>query len=242
MARAPSRNKALTLSGTAAMQVGRAGSTLSNDKISGITTVTYGGTLLITNVGANALQAGDSFQLFQATNRSGSFGTITLPSPGAGLVWVTSSLASNGRISVAAQGALEDPYLAWAAVHGIEGSDGDPDGDGVANLLEFYLDGNPLAADGSILPVATLNATHLVLTFQRRDDAEGDPGAEVVRWRSHLDDWTEFVLGASSSGPDANGVFVEVTENGELPDDITISIPRVLGSGGKLFASLKVTE
>jgi hypothetical protein len=50
----------------------------------------------------------------------------------------------------------------------------------------------------------------------------------------------EFVLGTSGSGPDANGVFVEVTENGELPDDITISIPRALASEGKLFASLKV--
>ncbi|MCW1925698.1 hypothetical protein OKA05_24280 [Luteolibacter arcticus] len=52
-------SKALTLSGTTAMQIGRTGSVLSTDKVSGITTVTYADTLLVTDVGANALQNGD---------------------------------------------------------------------------------------------------------------------------------------------------------------------------------------
>ncbi|MCW1923866.1 autotransporter-associated beta strand repeat-containing protein [Luteolibacter arcticus] len=235
-------SKALTLSGTTAMQIGRTGSTLSTDKVSGITTVTYGGTLLVTNVGGNALQVGDSFQLFSATTRTGSFATMTLQPPGAGLVWNTSTLATTGTISVAVAGALVNPYLAWASAHGLDGSHDDPDHDGTGNLLEFYLGGNPMTADGSILPLTTVNATHVVLTFKRRDDAEAHAGTEMVQWGSDLTGWTDVVVGESSAAPDANGVEIQVIENEAAPDDITVSIPRALASGGKLFARLNITE
>ncbi|MCW1923903.1 tandem-95 repeat protein [Luteolibacter arcticus] len=236
-------SKSLALSGTSSMEIGRTGSTLSNDKISGITTVTYGGTLQVSNVGGDALQAGDSFQLFSATTRSGSFTTVSLPTLGEGLLWNTSNLATSGTISVAATGALVvDPYLVWAGAHGLDGSSDDPDHDGTGNLLEFYLDSNPMAVDGSILPLTTVNATHVVLSFKRRDDAEAHAGTELVQWGSDLTGWSDVILDASSSVPDADGIVVEVTENGAAPDEITVSIPRALAAGGKLFARLKVNE
>ncbi|MES2658842.1 MAG: Calx-beta domain-containing protein [Verrucomicrobiota bacterium] len=90
----------LTLSGTAAMDIGRTGSVVSTDSVGGISTVSYGGTLIVTNIGANALQGGDSFRLFEATTYGGSFATVTLPALSQGLNWNTSQLAVNGTVTV----------------------------------------------------------------------------------------------------------------------------------------------
>jgi hypothetical protein len=72
----------------------------SASKIIGLGTATFGGTLTVTNVGANNLVAGDAFTLFQATNFVGSFANLTLPDLSPGLTWNTSNLVVNGTISV----------------------------------------------------------------------------------------------------------------------------------------------
>lgn len=94
-------NNTLSLSGTARMEIGKTGTTLTTDRISGLTTVTYGGTLEVTKTGTTDLVAGDSFQLFSATTRTGSFSTISLPALTAGLVWNTTALSTTGTIMVA---------------------------------------------------------------------------------------------------------------------------------------------
>jgi autotransporter-associated beta strand protein len=58
----------------------------THDSVAGITTLTYGGTLTVTNL-AGTLALGDSFQLFNATTYDGDFAAMTLPGLGAGLVW-----------------------------------------------------------------------------------------------------------------------------------------------------------
>ena len=68
--------------------------------ISGLGTVTYGGTLTVTNLGTTNFAAGDVFTLFQATNYLGSFTNLTLPALSAGLAWNTNNLVVNGTISV----------------------------------------------------------------------------------------------------------------------------------------------
>ncbi|MCW1926379.1 autotransporter-associated beta strand repeat-containing protein [Luteolibacter arcticus] len=140
-------------------------------------------------------------------------------------------------------------YDSWAATKGLtalnKGSAVDADFDGVSNLLEYYLDGNPLASDHSILPAVTRDATHLILTFKRRDDARADVSAQVVEYGTNLTAWPlSAVLGtAPGTTTDGNGVVVTVAENGSNPDDIMVKIPRTPhGAGGKLFARLKVTE
>jgi hypothetical protein len=66
-----------------------------------MTSVTYGGTLTVTNLGP-ALQAGDTFTLFSATNYAGTFAVTNLPPLDAGLVWDTSQLSVNGSLAAAA--------------------------------------------------------------------------------------------------------------------------------------------
>jgi hypothetical protein len=108
--------------------------------------------------------------------------------------------------------------------------------------MEFYLDGNPLANDPSILPASTVNGTYLTLSFKRRDDAEAEMTVELVQYGTDLAVWQDTVLGAGSAPADGNGVIVNITENDADADDIEVLIPRTLAVGGRLFGRLKVTE
>jgi autotransporter-associated beta strand protein len=92
-------SNSLNLSGNMLFTLNRT-NVLTASKISGLGTVTYGGALTVTNLGATNFAAGDGFTLFQATNYLGSFTNATLPVLPAGLAWNTNNLVVNGTISV----------------------------------------------------------------------------------------------------------------------------------------------
>jgi T5SS/PEP-CTERM-associated repeat protein len=71
------------------------------DYFVGISNMTYGGTLLLTNI-TGQLAAGNSFQLFSASNYSGAFSAILPLSPGPGLKWNTNELNVDGVLRVVA--------------------------------------------------------------------------------------------------------------------------------------------
>lgn len=137
-------------------------------------------------------------------------------------------------------------YAAWAALKGLtaanDGLTQDPDLDGVPNLMEFYLDGNPLASDPTVLPDVASDATYLTLTFKRRDDAEGDVTSQAVQFGGDLAAWTTSAIPAATTPADANGVIVTVSENAENPDDVVIKIPRTHAVAGKLFGRLRIIK
>lgn len=89
----------LTLNGTTWMEISRAGSQTTNDQASVTGNVTFGGQLVVTNIGPDPLQAGDTFSLFAAATRTGSFTNIVLPSLPSGLAW-TNQLAAAGTLAV----------------------------------------------------------------------------------------------------------------------------------------------
>ena len=106
----------------------------------------------------------------------------------------------------------------------------DPDQDGLANVIEFVLDGNP--ANGTItnLPTLTDAGANMVFTFTRRDDSES------------LNPTVEFdadLAGAWTTAVDGSNCTIVVTENGTNPDTVTVTISK--GANTKLFARLKVT-
>jgi hypothetical protein len=103
-------NNDLTLQGTAVMEIARNGAVLTKDQVAGINTLTYGGTLIVTNVGGSALQVGDSFKLFAATNYSSAFTSIVYP---AGYTF-TDNLASSGTITVLTAPVTTPPTLSCA--------------------------------------------------------------------------------------------------------------------------------
>jgi autotransporter-associated beta strand protein len=80
---------AVTLGGNTSMQINRAGP--SSDVIQAGPSISYGGILSLTNLGA-ALVAGDSFNLFSAPGYNGAFAGIVPALPGLNLAWDTNSL------------------------------------------------------------------------------------------------------------------------------------------------------
>ena len=92
-------NSTLTLAGTTVMKLDF-DSPLGADRISGpVNTYTYGGRLVVTNIGA-PLVAGESFTLFDAANFEGGFVAFDLPALSPGLGWDTTGLSYNGTIAV----------------------------------------------------------------------------------------------------------------------------------------------
>ncbi len=83
--------------GTAVIEINKATST--RDLLAIGRTLTYGGTLQVTNL-SGTLASGDSFKIFDATTYAGSFATLNLPPLNAGLIWNTAALATSGTISV----------------------------------------------------------------------------------------------------------------------------------------------
>jgi len=63
-------------------------------------TLTAGGTLVVTNLGAAALTNGASFQLFGAAAYAGRFTSLVLPSLTTNLLWNTNTLLVSGTLSV----------------------------------------------------------------------------------------------------------------------------------------------
>jgi autotransporter-associated beta strand protein len=72
--------------------------THTNDLIAGMTSVNYGGRLIVTNLGGT-LAAGDTFKLFAAGSYGGTFTSITLPALTENLFW-TNRMALDGTIAV----------------------------------------------------------------------------------------------------------------------------------------------
>ena len=87
------------LQGTTLMEISKNGIARTNDLIQFAGPLTYGGSLVVSNLGPTALAAGDRFVLFSSTSYSGSFPGFTPPNLGAGLNW-TNKLLVDGSIEV----------------------------------------------------------------------------------------------------------------------------------------------
>jgi autotransporter-associated beta strand protein len=91
-------NTNLTLSGGSATTMELAADLITNDVAQVAGTLTFGGTLALTNL-SGAFTNGQSFKLFSAGNYSGAFTNITPAIPAVNLAWSTNNL-SNGILSV----------------------------------------------------------------------------------------------------------------------------------------------
>lgn len=115
-------NNSLTLSGVTAMELDA--TTRTNDLIRGLTSVTYGGTLALSNL-SGTITASSAFKLFNANSYGGAFTSITPASPGPGLAWNTNALTIDGTLrvlntaptSIASTASGNVVTLAWPADH-----------------------------------------------------------------------------------------------------------------------------
>lgn len=103
-----------SLRGTVLMEISKNGAILTNDQIQVLAPLTYGGSLVISNLGPTALTVGDRFPLFTATSFAGSLSNIVLPPLASGLDW-TNKLSVDGSIEVIA---LQQPAFASITLSG----------------------------------------------------------------------------------------------------------------------------
>jgi autotransporter-associated beta strand protein len=214
----------------------------------GATTVTAG-VLRIEKIGLNGIVDADANTLvaeFAAQPAPGNYAILPGPLAGAqdfsatGLGSNQQATFSNASGIVTVTGEPDgDPYVAWIdsfTPNPLLPDDAsklptaDPDGDGIANLMEYVLaGGNPVVPSLSILPTVASVGENLVLSYTRNDESEADT-TQVGQWTTDLTTgvWTDVTP-------------VVVNENGPLADDMTVTVPKSNAVNGRLFLRLKVT-
>ena len=108
-------NSPLTLGAGSSTFMEMDGGAATCDRVASASTVTYGGTLTVNNLGATPA-AGTRFKLFSAVDRLGSFSSISLPTLPPPLTW-SNSLAIDGSIT-AVLGVNTTPTNITAVVSG----------------------------------------------------------------------------------------------------------------------------
>jgi hypothetical protein len=90
-------SNSLSLAGATVMELNAAAS--SNDLVRGLASVTYGGTLTLSNLLGN-ITPSHAFKLFSADRYGGAFAALTPARPGQNLAWNTNTLATDGTLRV----------------------------------------------------------------------------------------------------------------------------------------------
>jgi len=222
-----------------------------SNKITGTGTVTINGDFTIDTALAD-LTDGNSWTLVDAPIPPGTFtSTFTLVgftevgtsgihnmTDGSGNTW--SFNEGSGVLSLTLPGA--GGYASWIAGFTVAdpAAGADSDNDGMENLLEFVLNGNPSVSDPASLPDLVVTATDYEFTFSRRDDSLSPETTQIFQYGTDLIGWASIVVPAGSgSVPPATITVVD----GTPADTVTVKIPKSeAGVGGKLFGRLKVTQ
>lgn len=143
--------------------------------------------------------------------------------------WAQAVDASGGSAYATwASGTFANPFTSTGAAVDFEL-------DGITNLMEFVLGGDPTINDiPSIRPTVIASGIDLVVTFKRSDMSELQPVAMKVQVSTDLSTWSpadDIIIGATGgSGP--NGATYTVDETGTL-DTIVVTIPK--GAATKKF-------
>lgn len=192
-----------------------------------VVTIATGATLDLTHATADVVA---TLVINGATMADGTYGAT-----GSGAPIENAAITGTGRIQVGS-----NPYDTWAAAKGLTGADAlaaaDPDQDGMSNLLEYFLDGNPKAFTAR--PAIAADGSTLSISFKRRDDAEADVAAQFVRVSTDLMNWTDVAIPAASGT--VGVITFTIQENGAAPDDITATVAK--GTDVKKFLGVKITE
>jgi hypothetical protein len=134
-------------------------------------------------------------------------------------------------------------FSSWMSGYavGVKNQPGDDfDNDGINNLLEYALNGNPAVSNRSILPQLAVTSTHFEFTYSRSDLSLADT-AQSFQYGGNLSGWTSIAIPA---GPGVSGVgiaTVTITNTGAT-DSVKVSIPHSAAVSGKLLGRLKVVK
>jgi autotransporter-associated beta strand protein len=188
----------LAAGSTYAVSIGGLG---SNDKLVATGAVTFGGTIAVTLVAGFTPTTGDLFDIADL----GALGGTPVFSFTNSLAtdWDTTTFATDGTIKYIGLG---DPYTAWATLNGVTGGkNGDDDGDGVKNLLEFATNSDAknagsmaraygklhtLSGDGVLTYTVATRKAALFAASGKQQEATKDKVKYTVEASDELAAWT----------------------------------------------------
>jgi alpha-tubulin suppressor-like RCC1 family protein len=128
-------------------------------------------------------------------------------------------------------------FSVWAAGHaGLSDSTamGDPDKDGIPNVLEYVLNGNPAVASAAVLPVESENASAFEFSFSRAVASAADT-TQVFQYSTDLNHWTELSL-----TPPTDARVTLGAEDGAGIQPVTVTLPKQ--GDMSMFGRLKVVK
>ena len=213
-------------------------------------TVTKSGSSLVFRFNRLAESSADVRQTFQYSNNLATWQDLPLDgtsdsrislgpvdSKGLQSVTITIPLASNnqmfGRLKVELKSA-ENSYQSWIAGFNAIGQSpaDDSDNDGVSNLLEYVLSGDPTKTSSQILPTVTKSGSNLVFRFNRLAASSADV-RQTFQYSNNLATWQDLPLDGTSDSRISLG-----TVDSKGLQSVTITIP--LASNNQMFGRLKI--
>jgi autotransporter-associated beta strand protein len=182
----------------------------------------------VVNFTVNGALDDTAYVLASYTSKTGAaFASVTPPS---GYV-IDYSYNSGTQIALVKSG-----YAAWLAGYpdlADKTEGGDSDFDGIKNVLEYVLNGNPGVSDPTILPTIDAAGANFVFQFTRRTESADDT-IQVFEYSTTLGGWTPVNI---TGTPGASVSFG--TPSGGL-QTVTVSLPK--NGEPRMFGRLKVTK
>lgn len=168
---------------------------------------------------------------------------------GGGTYETTISISPGGVISAVATSTSTSAFTTWVdsfnpplTAAADRALSADPDRDGIPNLLEFVLNGNPGVPNSGILPVLDSSGANFVFSLTRRVDSATDV-QQVFEYSTDLVDWSTNAPITLPSAVGSSGFVTVAAATGTAPNQVqqvTISIPK--GSAPRLFGRLKAVK
>lgn len=140
------------------------------------------------------------------------------------------------------------PYAAWVA-NNITAFDPaapsafneDADQDGIANGMEWILQGNPLQGDAAlILPITTIDEFNGITMIVNRAPGSIIPTTLTLEWSADVKSFSNsLTIGTQDVFPE--GTNPTIFQNTPAPGLVTVNIPAANSANGRLFARLKAS-
>lgn len=208
---------------------------------------TSGAQVTRTITGSLTNTAGSILNLTAATTPAPGVYTLVTANGGISALPTTVTGYTGGVVSISGNSLIltvssPSAYGDWATAKGLTGANNgandDPDFDGISNIIEFALDGDPLASDTSKLPVSSEDATNFHFDFDRRDDSVSEV-ALTFEYGTTLASWPSSVAIPSNNTPVA-GPPVTITDNGGGTHHVKVTVAK--SGNPKLFGRLKAVK